>query len=304
MNNEIICVGEILWDSLPAGLFLGGAPFNVAHDLRRLGNNVRIISRVGKDFLGEEILRRVAKEGIPTNLIKFDDKLPTGFVEVIVNGKGDPQYRICEPVAWDAIEMGDGLLTAVSAARALVFGTLASRNRTSRETIYKMAETASLKVLDVNLRPGGSSRESVEHLLRLADIVKVNSSELAALRGWFGLHANEKDAAEELAQKFSCEVICVSRGAEGGGLWHEGRWVDHPGFKVDVRDSVGAGDAFLAGLLESFLRDDSEEEMIATANLLGAYVATQAGATPEFDPSRLEAFRATVVSQKNTEYRL
>ncbi len=293
-NDEIICVGEILWDSLPAGLFLGGAPFNVAHDLHRLGNNVRIISRVGRDSLGEEILRRVAGEGMSTDLIQVDDKLPTGFVEVVMDKKGDPSYRIREPVAWDSIESGEELLQTARGAHMLVFGTLACRNKTSRETIYNLAEAASLRVLDVNLRPGANSKEIVEDLLKAADIVKVNSLELDTLRKWFGLPVNERDAAGELAEKFSCKIVCVSHGADGGSMWNEGRWVNHPGFSVDVQNSVGAGDAFLAGLLTSFIRGKSDDEMIETANLLGAYVVTQAGATPEFDLNDLDAIRSNV----------
>jgi len=293
-TNEIICVGEILWDSLPAGLFLGGAPFNVAHDLHRLGNKAGIISRVGRDFLGEEILRRLTRESIPTDLVQVDDKLPTGFVEVMVDEKGDPNYRICEPVAWDSIESGEKLLRIVKDAQALVFGTLACRNKISRETIYSLTKVAALRVLDINLRPGAGSREIVEVLLNAADIVKANSLELDTLRGWFGLPAGEREAAEELADRFSCRVVCVSHGADGGSLWHEGRWVHHPGFRVNVKNSVGAGDAFLAGLLTSFIQGKSDEEMIEMANLMGAYVATWTGATPEFGLKDLDAIRANI----------
>ncbi len=296
-NDEIVCLGEILWDSLPAGLFLGGAPFNVAHDLHRLGNRVRVVSRIGRDFLGEEVLRRLRRVGISTELIQLDDKLPTGFIEVVIDEEGNPIYRIKEPVAWDSIEVEDELLQTVKNAGMIVFGTLACRNKTSRETIHTLTKIADMKVYDVNLRPGASSKEIVEDLLNAADIVKVNSLELDALRKWFGLPSDERDAVGKLAEKFSCNMVCVSRGANGGSMWHNGRWVHHPGFRVSIENSVGAGDAFVAGLLTSFVQGKSDEEMIETANLLGAYVVTQTGATPEFTLRDLDMFSIGVHSR-------
>lgn len=290
-RNEIICIGEILWDSLPSGLFLGGAPFNVAHDLHRLGQQVGIISRVGRDALGEEVIRRLTNQGMSTELIQIDDLLPTGFVDVMFDGKGNPNYLIKEPVAWDSIEVEEELVRTVSDAKVLVFGTLACRNETTRETIRSLVKSASLRVLDVNLRPGAGTRETVEEALNAADIVKANASELETLRKWFGLPSKDRSAAEKLAEMFACKIVCVSNGARGGGLWHEGQWVYHHGFKVNLRNSVGAGDAFLAGLLTAFLQGKSDKEVIETANLLGAYVVTQVEATPQFGLKDLEAVR-------------
>lgn len=293
-KNEIICIGEILWDSLPSGLFLGGAPFNVAHDLHRLGQQVGIISRVGRDTLGEEVIRRLANQGMSTELIQTDDVLPTGFVEVTFDGKGNPNYLIKEPVAWDSIETNEKLVKNVADAKLLVFGTLACRNKITRKTIRRLVGSARLRVLDVNLRPGAGTRETVEEALNAADVVKANSNELDRLREWFELPSGDRSAAEKLADMFACKVVCVSNGARGGGLWHEGRWVYHHGFKVNLRNSVGAGDAFLAGILISFLQGKSDEEIIETANLLGAYVVTQVEATPQFDLKDLEAVRTHV----------
>ncbi len=294
MNDEIICVGEILWDSLPSGLFLGGAPYNVAHDLRALGCAVRVISRVGRDFLGEEAIRRVEKGGIPTELIQIDDTHQTGFVEVVVDEKGEPSYRICEPVAWDSIEANEAALRAVRKAEMIVFGTLACRGEVSRRAVYGLADEATLNVLDVNLRTGFDSKDIVEHLLDKADIVKVNASELGVIGRWFGLPSRDEDAAAVLGKKFSLRIVAVSFGASGGGLWHDGRWTRHPGFKAEVVNSVGAGDAFLAGLLTTFTRGGRDEEMIENANLLGAYAVTQPGGTPEISPGLLDAFRRRV----------
>src|SRR5918911_4746997 len=126
-GSEILCVGEVLWDALPAGLFLGGAPFNVACHLRAAGMPVTLVSRVGADLLGEEALRRVARYGVGTDLVQVDPALPTGFVRVTIDDAGNPEYEIVEPAAWDAIEPTDALLARAAGARAVVFGTLAQR---------------------------------------------------------------------------------------------------------------------------------------------------------------------------------
>ena len=125
MSNDILCVGEVLWDSLPAGLFLGGAPFNVARHLRLLGLPATLVSRIGRDQLGDEALRRLARYGLSTELIQVDPALPTGFVMVELDAHGVPAYDIVAPAAWDALEVDGQLLPAARAARAIVYGTLA-----------------------------------------------------------------------------------------------------------------------------------------------------------------------------------
>lgn len=295
-SSEIICVGEILWDSFPAGMFLGGAPFNVAHDLHMLGNKARIISKVGKDALGDETMKRLKAKGMSTGLIQVDDKRPTGLVEVTVDRKGNPTYHIKDPAAWDAIEIGENLLRTVGDAAMLVYGTLGCRNEITRKTILGLIPAASLRIFDVNLRPGAVNRDLVGELLSAADIVKVNIEELGVLRKWYGLPAGEREASEELAAKFSNELVGVSMGSDGGSIWHEGSWVHHPGFRVRVKTTVGAGDAFLAGLLSSLLEGRSDAELVETANVLGAYVVTRNEATPEFDRKDLESIRENVNS--------
>ncbi len=290
-SQRIICAGEILWDSLPAGLFLGGAPFNVAHDLHSLGKNVEIISRVGKDALGNEVLRRLRIKGIPTDKIQIDDLLPTGIVEVGVDRTGGPEYRIKEPAAWDAIRMGEDLLGAVRDAAMVVYGTLACRKEVSRGTMLRLISAASSRAFDLNLRPGTDDKELVRELLEAADIVKMNSAELDAMRNWFGLPEGAREAADKIAKEFSCKLIAISLGPHGGSIWHEGRWVHHPGFRVHVQTTVGAGDAFLAGIITALLDGRPDEGIIEEANLLGAYVATRNEGAPEIELERLESIR-------------
>ncbi|MDB4912450.1 MAG: PfkB domain protein [Gemmatimonadetes bacterium] len=279
-GTEILCVGEILWDGLPEGLFLGGAPFNVACHLRATGAAVAMVSRVGNDRLGEEVLRRAARYGVGTDLIQVDDMLPTGFVRVTVDVAGTPAYEILQPSAWDDITLTSELAARAAHARALVFGTLAQRSTVSRTTIRRLWDTPALKVFDVNLRPPFEDRDIVRESLSRADVVKLAIAELDRLAAWFDLRGDLRRKTEALVATFDCSVVCVTRGKDGAVLLHDGVWTEHDGFTVEVRDTVGAGDAFLAVLLAGLLSGSDDASLLQHANLMGAYVATQYGAVP------------------------
>jgi fructokinase len=284
-TSEILCVGELLWDALPAGLFLGGAPFNVAGHLHTLGVPVAMVSRVGIDRLGAEALERLARHGVGTELVQLDPVLPTGFVSVTVDDCGVPAYDIVAPAAWDAIELRDGLLDRAAGAAAVVFGSLAQRSGVSRETIERLCSVDVPKVFDVNLRPPYDDAEVVRRSLPRADVVKLNDYELDQMAEWFDLPAGLRDRTTALADRFGCRTICVTRGGAGAAMLHAGRWTEHPGFRVEVKDTVGAGDAFLAALLAGLLAGHDDEDTLRHANLLGAYVATQPGAIPAYEPA-------------------
>ena len=282
--GEVLCVGEVLWDSLPEGLFLGGAPFNVACHLRATGTPVSMVSRVGNDRLGDEVLRRAARYGVGTELIQVDDALPTGFVRVHVDERGNGSYEICEPVAWDALEATEPLLARAAQAKAIVFGTLAQRSAATRATIERLwtvSARRALMVCDVNLRAPYDDVEIVRASLRMADVVKLADAELVRLSAMFGWGAgDERELTRMLATSFDCGVVCVTRGSRGAALLHDGVLSEHPGFPAEVRDTVGAGDAFLAVLLAGLLAGSSDAELLQHANLMGAYVVTQFGALP------------------------
>jgi fructokinase len=279
-NTEVLCVGEVLWDALPEGLFLGGAPFNVACHLRAAGTPVTMVSRIGDDRLGDEVLRRAARYGVGADLIQVDPTLPTGFVRVNVDESGNPAYEILEPAAWDTIAPTPTLLSRAARARAIVFGTLAQRHPISRGTIQRLWDMKALMVLDVNLRSPFEDREIVRQSLRRADVVKIADDELQRIAGWFDLQGSPREIVVALAETFACPVVCLTRGSGGAALWHDGTWSEHPGFKVEVRDTVGAGDAFLAVLLAGLLAGGTDSSILRHANLIGAYVATQFGAVP------------------------
>jgi fructokinase len=284
-GSEVLCIGELLWDALPAGLFLGGAPFNVACHLRAAGVTATMVTRIGPDQLGDEAYRRLARYGVRTDLLQVDPLLPTGFVRVSVAGDGSAEYHIVEPAAWDNLEITRSLLERAATAQAIVFGTLAQRSAVTRATLRRVLETRVLKVLDVNLRPPYDDREIIRDSLRRADVVKLNDDEMRRLAAWLDLRGDLERTVGILAETFDCRAVCVTRGRNGAALWREGRWTEHPGFEVEVRDTVGAGDAFLAVLLAGLLKGTEDEALLHHANLIGAYVATQHGAVPVDHPA-------------------
>jgi len=289
MSDEILCIGEILWDALPEGLFLGGAPFNVARHLHALGEDVIFVSRVGDDVLGAEALRRLRAQGLDAALVQRDDSLPTGFVRVALDHRtGEPDYEIVEPAAWDAITLTDALEQHAERAAALVFGSLAQRAYPSRRTIQRLCETDALRVFDINLRPPYIDRAVIEHSLRVADVVKLNENELGRLQDWFGLAAAPEDAMDDLAATFGCRAVCVTGGGEGARLWQDGACSHHPGYTVTVEDTVGAGDAFLSALLSGLLAGRGGTPLLDRANRLGAYVASHSGALPAYEIDGLD----------------
>jgi fructokinase len=288
MSDDILCFGEILWDALPDGLFLGGAPFNVACHLHALGEPVAFVSRVGDDTLGDEATRRLTARGLKADLLQIDDSLPTGFVRVDFDATGEPDYEIVEPAAWDAITLSDPLWQRGRHARALVYGSLAQRTGTTRQTLHRLWELDVVCVYDVNLRSPYDDRAVVEPSLRAADIVKLNDAELRRLRDWFGLPDGPEAAMAALGDTFDCSSVCVTWGGDGARLWREGAHTHHPGHPADVADTVGAGDAFLAALLCGGLQGREAADMLDLANRLGAYVASHSGAFPDYDVDGLD----------------
>ena len=279
-TGEVLCVGEILWDSLPTGLFLGGAPFNVACHLSAAGVPVAMVSRVGADPLGDEAVRRAHGYGVATDLVQVDPTLPTGLVNATIDESGEARYVIVDGAAWDAIEQNDILLARAENAVAIVFGSLAQRHATTRRTIEQLWESKALMVFDLNIRPPYEDRDVIGRSLERADVVKVNTGELQRLASWFGLPSGERESALALSRLFSCPIVCVTRGRSGAGLLRNDAWAEHPGFEVHVRDTVGAGDAFLATLLAGLLAGADNETLLKDANRSGADVAARFGALP------------------------
>ena len=291
MSSAILCIGELLWDALPSGLFLGGAPFNVSCHLNELNEEVSFASRVGKDRLGYEALRRISSRDIKTNLIQEDNQHESGFVEVQLDAPGDPEYHIIEPVAWDFISPNTDLKEEAANSWGIVFGSLAQRNEHSRQTIQELFNTSALKIFDINLREPYCYYEIVLESVRAADVLKFNIEELSYLIDWFELKKEPYQAIEELSIKYECETVCMTRGANGAVLYHKGQWSEHPGYRIEMADAVGAGDAFLAALVSGLHQNLNSDELLVEANATGAYVASQVGANPHYTKRDIHEIR-------------
>lgn len=282
---DIVCLGEILWDAVPRGLLPGGAPMNLAYHLARLGWRPWLVSSVGQDVLGDELLRRLGEWDIDTTLVRVAPSLPTGLVRVVLE-RGVPRYTILEGVAWDDIRLPAPPPAVLASARALVFGSLAMRtsaNRACLEELFRACPTA-MKVFDVNLRAPWIDVPMVQALVRRADLVKVNDEELGVLLGSAVAVDSLEAAARRLVTTTDCPRLCVTAGAHGAGLLADGQWHWVQAERVDVRDTIGAGDAFLSAVVDGVLRDDrSPAGILAAATRLAAFVAARDGATPPYE---------------------
>jgi fructokinase len=288
MGFNVLAIGEVLWDMLPAGRKLGGAPANFAIHARALGANARLISRVGDDALGVEILERLASHGLPTDTVPSDPEAPTGTVAVALGPDGQPRFTICEGVAWDRIDAGPVELAASGVADAVCFGTLAQRSERSRRAIRAVVSAtrpSALRILDVNLRPPFVDPEVVEGSLALANVLKLNDEELPRLADMLGMAGSTEERLAGLARRYGLSLVVFTRGARGSLLLRENEWSDHPGVPAEVSDTVGAGDAFTAVVATGLLRGWSLDEINRRANRVAAYVCSQPGATPPLPPS-------------------
>ncbi len=283
MQKTIVSFGEILWDLLPDGARLGGAPFNFVYRANCLGERGLIVSRLGRDKLGEEAFRTVSTLGMETAFLQWDEKHPTGTVKVSFDKANNPDYVIIPGVAYDYIETTPQLLEAAATADCICFGTLAQRRPESRRTCRELLAVAgnAVKLLDINLRKDCYSAATVTSSLEEADVLKLNEQEAFALKPLLGLTEDGlPEIARELMEKYS-PVTCVITLDERGALAVSagGETVYVPGYRVALVDSLGSGDAFTAGFIYKYLRGLPLAECCVYGNALGAIVATQKGGT-------------------------
>lgn len=291
---SVVCFGEMLWDVLPSGKQPGGAPLNVAVHLHNFGRPVALISRVGHDDLGAELLAFAEGKGLSTRYVQQGETHLTGVVKANVSDSHEVTYKIVQPVAWDYIQYEDALDPLVEQAEAFVFGSLAARSGATRETLYRLLQRAPFKVFDVNLRAPHYSRSVVTYLLRQANLVKLNHHELAEIMGWFGASPDEETALHWLAERFGLQAVCVTKGADGAVLWTGGQLYRSPGIAVRVQDTIGSGDAFLAALLRGWLAQQAPAELLAFACAAGSLVATHQGATPAISAADVRALSSSI----------
>ena len=291
MSFKLVGLGEVLWDLLPGGRQLGGAPANFTYHARALGADARIISRVGHDDLGREALERLTKLGVPTDCIEVDPTRPTGTVGVEVAADGQPHFTIHEHVAWDALGGEPAGRLAVAAADAVCFGTLAQRSEPSRSSIISLVAAApphALRILDVNLRQNYFSNRLINESLAFANVLKLNETELPQLAALFDLTGDERSQIRQLAERNLLRVVAYTRGGRGSLLYSDGQWSELDGVLTQVADTIGAGDSFTAAMTLGLLAGWPLDEVHRRASEIAAYVCSQSGATPEL-PERLRA---------------
>ena len=279
-KKVIVGIGEILWDMLPTGKALGGAPANFAYHAKRLGEEGWAVSAIGDDPLGREIMDIVGEKRL-NNLIAVTDK-PTGTVQVTLDAHGVPTYNIMEDVAWDNIPFTPEMEALAKRADAVCFGSLVQRMG-SRDAVLKFLRATrpeALRVFDINLRQHYYSKEVLDTSLRLANILKINDEEIRIVADMFGLDGDDTAACRSLVERYDLQLVILTKGADGSEVITATEAIPQTVGKVEVVDTVGAGDSFTAAFVVSYLRGDSLSEAQRLANETAAYVCSCKGAMP------------------------
>ena len=285
---KIVGLGEVLFDILPSQQkMLGGAPANFAYVSTQLGNQGVVLSRVGNDDDGKKILDQLQVKNLLSENIQIDRTHQTGTVNVALRN-GQPSYEIVENVAWDFLELSENWRKIAENADAVCFGSLAQRSEIAQKTILKfVALTNGLRIFDVNLRQNYFSAGILRQSLQLANVVKLNHEELPVIAEMFAIKDERLvDLAEKLGQMFGLNLVCVTCGANGSFLIKTNQVSENAGLKVRVKDTIGAGDAFTAGMTHGLLRGWDLDKTNEFANRVGAFVAAQTGAMPDFTKFR------------------
>jgi fructokinase len=287
-KQTVVGLGELLWDLFPAGKQLGGAPANFAYITSLLGDDGIPASRLGRDDLGTEAIRRLGELGLSTEFIQQDANHPTGTVKVKVDPAGQPCFEIAQSVAWDFFDWTPPWHDLAQRTDAVCFGSLAQRSECSHDTIRKFLQSmrpGALRVFDVNLRQNFYSTQILAESMQLANVLKLNHEELPRIMRLFDLEnrsevRGEENSSRRLLSSYDLDLVCITRGTNGSLLVSVDQCTEHHGFKVKVADTVGAGDAFTAALVHGYLRGTPLAQINEAANRVGAWVASQPGATP------------------------
>ena len=280
-KKVIVGIGEILWDMLPSGKALGGAPANFAYHATRLGEEGWAVSAIGDDALGREIMDIVTEKRLK-NVLSVTDK-PTGTVQVELDARGVPTYTIMEGVAWDHIPFTPEMEALALRADAVCFGSLVQR-MASRESVLRFLRATrpeTLKVFDINLRQHYYTREVLEESLRIADILKINDEEIRIVADMFGLGGDDVAVSRALIDRYALRLVILTKGAEGSEVITADDTLPQPAGEAEVVDTVGAGDSFTAAFVVAYLRGKSLADAQRLASDTAAYVCSRKGAMPE-----------------------
>ena len=287
---KITAFGEILWDNLPTGKVLGGAPVNLLTHLAALGADCSVISRCGNDADGAALREAIRRKHVAIDFIQTDPQLATSQVLVQLNDEGCAHYDIVYPCAWDKIQAGEAAKTRVAQSDVFIFGSLSVRDAVSRQALAELLPHASFKIFDVNLRPPHYRLAHLSDMMRQADFIKLNDDELHEIATALGSpYRSIEQNIRFIAEHTHTRQICVTLGKHGALYFCDGELFAHYGYRVTVADTVGAGDSFLAGFIHQYLQRKPPQEILAFACALGSLVASRHGATPEVSLAEIEA---------------
>lgn len=291
-SQSIVCFGEMLWDIFPDAQKAGGAPFNVTYHLKQQGIASFILSRVGKDELGNRLLQQIDSWGIPPSYCQVDNEQATGTVLATLDENKEAHYDIVSPVAWDFIEWTPAYEALVKNCGAFVYGSLSTRNEESRNTLYRLLESAPYKVFDINLRPPFFSLPILEHLLQQADLVKINQAELKQILELLSqTYDSEDDRVRFLQERFHIGEVLLTKGSKGALYYDHQTQRTFPSIPVVINDTVGSGDSFLAGYLAQIIKGSTIEKAMLNATAMGAFITSKIGACPSYDLLEFEKFK-------------
>jgi fructokinase len=287
--KNIVCFGEVLWDMLPSGKKLGGAPLNVALRAQSFGNNATVISSIGNDIQGQEILEEMKTYKADIGHIQVSRNFATSEVLVSLNERGSASYEITMPCAWDDIELLDKDVESVKSSDAFIYGSLVARTQKSRNTLFELLKHAPFKIFDVNLRPPHYEMTTLLPLMKAADLIKLNDDELFEICARLGYASQSiEECINFLGNKTNTGRICVTCGKHGAILFINNQFIKNKGYKITVADTVGAGDSFLASLVSKLLNGDSPAEALDFACAVGAIVASKSGANPTVSMAEID----------------
>ena len=288
--SKIVCFGEVLWDVFPKHKKIGGAPLNVALRLQSFQNEVALISCLGDDKLGNELLLELQKHRISSLYIQKIKAYKTSTVAISLDKNGSASYFINHPCAWDNIQVNDKLNSLVKSSEAFIFGSLIARSNTSRNTLLKLLTFSKLSVFDVNLRPPHYDMSSIQVLMNAANFIKFNDDELKEISMSLGYQsASIEQTILFIAKKTNTTSIAVTLGSKGAILFFEERFFYCKGYQVEVADTVGSGDSFLATLIDVLLKGKDAQLAIDKACAVGALVAKNKGANPVISKVEIDA---------------
>lgn len=286
-SQRVVGLGEVLWDLLPGGKKLGGAPANFACHAHMLGAEAFVVSAVGRDCLGLEICERIDRLGLNRDGLTISEKYPTGTVKVELDGEGKPHYIIHEDVAWDFLGWTPALEKLASQADAVCFGSLGQRGPVSRHNIRKFLSSTRadcLRVFDINLRQSYYTPEVLRTSLAASNVLKLNDEELLVVAGLLEVSGTQEEMLKQLLVSFELELVALTRGEHGSRMVTPTETSNCRGTLVEVQDTVGAGDAFAAAMVVGMLRGLPLQVVNDAACRIGAFVCSQAGAVPSLPP--------------------